>query len=95
MHFKGFGGMQHSAYYYPGMPVGEVYQLAVARFLPADIMMRLRFRIGNTCLHPSQHLADAAPDEEYSAVVYVSAKGGQANWARKPRPYGNGACCLW
>ena len=44
MHFKGFGGMQHSAIYHPGMQVGDVYQLAVARSLPADIMARLRFR---------------------------------------------------
>ena len=77
MRFRGFGGMQHSTCYYPGMPVGEVYQLAVGKFLPADIMMRLRFRIGNTALHPSQHLADAATGEDYNAVVYVSAKGGR------------------
>ena len=56
--------MQHTACYHPGMPVGDVYQLAVGKFLPADIMMRLRFRVGTPPLHPSQHLAGAVGGED-------------------------------
>ena len=36
--------MQHTTCYHPGMPIGDVYQLAVGKFLPADIMRRLRVR---------------------------------------------------
>ena len=77
MHFRGPGGKQYSTSYYPGMPIGEVYQLAVARLLPAEILMRLRFRIGAMALHPSQHLSDAAAGDEYNTVVYVAARGGK------------------
>ena len=61
------------------MSIGDVYQQAVGKYLPTEIMGRLRFRVGQTALHSSQHLTGAVGGGDYVAVVYVAAKGGKPN----------------
>ena len=86
MYFKGFGGVQHSAVYHRGMSVGDVYQLAVARTLPPEIMMRLRFRIADKARHPVENLSEGATEEENTAIVYVAAKGAAPQDAQTEDP---------
>ena len=67
------GGKQHSTCYHSGMTIGDLYQQAVGKQLPGEIMARLRFRVSNgasnAVMHPSQHLAGSLGSEDYHAVV--------------------------
>ena len=73
MHFRGFGGMQHSTVYHPDMSVGDIYQLAVARTFPPEILMSLRFRIAGKPRHPTDRVSGEGTEEENTAIVYVAA----------------------